>query len=122
MRNSVKSKLLVSLLWLVVWICFNKIVEGLGLTSSNSVLAHLVEGLFCVLIAQVMCSSKGIRWLVLGMLTILLLSQFNVVSLLSYLINIALFWLTWQMGPIRRGKPAAKIRKKIKLAKGHILR
>ena len=122
MRNSVKSKLLVSLLWLVVWICFNKIVEGLGLTSSNSVLAHLVEGLFCVLIAQVMCSSKGIRWLVLGMLTILLLSQFNVVSLLSYLINIALFWLTWQMGPIRRGKPAAKIRKKIKLARGHILR
>ena len=122
MRNSVKSKLLVSLLWLVVWICFNKIVEGLGLTSSNSVLAHLVEGLFCVLIAQVMCSSKGIRWLVLGMLTILLLSQFNVVSLLSYLINIALFWLTWQMGPIRRGKPAAKIIKKIKLARGHILR
>ena len=122
MRNSVKSKLLVSLLWLVVWCCFNKIVEGLGLTSSNSMLAHVVEGLFCILIAQVMCSSKGIRWLVLGMLTILLLSQFNAVSLISYLINIDLFWLTWQMGPIRRGKPAAKIRKKIKLARGHILR
>lgn len=122
MRNSLRTKLLVSLLWIIIWICFNKIIEGLGLTSSNSVLAHLVEGLFCVLIAQVMCSSKGIRWLVLGMLTILLLSQFNVVSLISYLINIALFVITWQMGPIRRGKPVAKIRKKIKLAKGHILR
>ena len=120
--RSLKAKIVVSLLWIIIWICFNKIVEGLGLTSSNSVLAHLVEGLFCVLIAQVMCSSKGIRWLVLGMLTILLLSQFNVVSLLSYLINIALFVITWQMGPIRRGKPAAKIRKKIKLARGHILR
>ena len=121
MRNSLKSKLLVSLLWLFVWCCFNKIVEVLGLTSSNSVLAHLVEGLFCVLIAHVMCSSKGFRYLVLGMLTILLISQFNIVSFISYLINIALFWLTWQMGPIRRVK-TAKIRKKIKLAKGHILR
>lgn len=121
MRNSLKAKLLVALLWLVVWICFNKIVEVLGLTLSNSMLAHVVEGLFCILIAQVMCSSKGIRYLVLGMLTILLLSQFNAVSLLSYLINLALFWLTWQMGPIRRVK-TAKIRKKIKLAKGHILR
>ena len=121
MRNSLKSKLLVSLLWLVVWICFNKIVEVLGLTSSNSMLAHVVEGLFCILIAQVMCSSKGIRWLVLGMLTILLISQFNIVSFISYLINIVLFWLTWQMEPIRRVK-TAKVKKRIKLAKGHILR
>ncbi len=121
MRNSLKAKLLVALLWMVVWCCFNKIVEVLGLTSSNSMLAHVVEGLFCILIAQVMCSSKGIRWLVLGMLTILLLSQFNVVSLLSYLINLALFWLTWQMEPIRRVK-TAKVKKRIKLAKGHILR
>lgn len=119
--RSLKAKIVVSLLWVVVWICFNQIVEGLGLTSSNSVLAHLVEGLFCVLIAQVMCSSKGIRYLVLGMLTILLLCQFNLVSLLSYLINIALFVITWQMGPIRRVK-TAKVKKRIKLAKGHILR
>jgi hypothetical protein len=121
MRNSIRDKVIVALLWLLIWCCFNKIVEVLGLTSSNSMLAHVVEGLFCILIAQVMCSSKGIRWLVLGMLTILLISQFNIVSFISYLINIALFWLTWQMGPIRRVKPA-KIRKKIKLAKGHILR
>ncbi len=121
MRNSIRDKVIVALLWLLIWCCFNKIVEVLGLTSSNSMLAHVVEGLFCILIAQVMCSSKGIRWLVLGMLTILLISQFNIVSFISYLINIALFWLTWQMEPIRRVKPA-KIRKKIKLAKGHILR
>ena len=121
MRNSIRDKVIVALLWLLIWCCFNNIVEVLGLTSSNSMLAHVVEGLFCILIAQVMCSSKGIRWLVLGMLTILLISQFNIVSFISYLINIALFWLTWQMEPIRRVKPA-KIRKKIKLAKGHILR
>ena len=121
MRNSIRDKVIVALLWLLIWCCFNKIVEVLGLTSSNSMLAHVVEGLFCILIAQVMCSSKGIRWLVLGMLTILLISQFNIVSFISYLINIALFWITWQMEPIRRVKPA-KIRKKIKLAKGHILR
>lgn len=121
MRNSIKEKVLVAFLWLVIWCCFNKIVEVLGLTSSNSMLAHVVEGLFCILIAQVMCSSKGIRWLVLGMLTILLISQFNIVSFISYLINLALFGVTWQIGPIRRVKPA-KIRKKIKLAKGHILR
>lgn len=120
MRN-LKNKIILSLLWLVVWISFNKIMQGLNLVSSRDILSLNVEGLFCILIAQVMCSSKSIRYLVLGMLTILLLSQFNVVSLLSYLINIALFWLTWQMGPIRRVKPA-KIRKKIKLAKGHILR
>ena len=122
MRNSVKTKIIVSFGWLIVWIVFNKIVQGLNLTSYRSILSLLFEGLLCILIAQTMCTSKGIRWFVLGILTILLLAQFNIVSLISYLINLALCGITWQMGPIRRGKPVAKIRKKIKLARGHILR
>ena len=120
MRN-LKNKIILSLLWLVVWISFNKIMQGLNLVSSRDILSLSVEGLFCILIAQVMCSSKSIRYLVLGMLTILLLCQFNIVSLLSYFINIALFWLTWKLGPIKV-KTKMKSNKKIKLAKGHVLR
>ena len=104
MRNSVKTKIIVSFGWLIVWIVFNKIMQGLNLTSYRSILSLLFEGLLCILIAQTMCTSKGIRWFVLGILTILLLAQFNIVSLISYLINLALFGITWKMGPIGKVK------------------
>ena len=108
MRNSLKAKIIVSLLWVVVWIVFNKIVQGLNLTSYRSILSLFFEGLLCILIAQTMCSSKGIRWFVLGILTVLLIAQFNIVSLISYLINLALFVITWKMGPIGKVKAAKK--------------
>lgn len=123
MRNS-KAKIIVSILWLVVWICFNKIVSGMHLAGSRDLFSLLIEGLFCILIAQWMCYSNKIKWLVLGMLTFLLICQFNIVSLLSYAINVALFVITKQMGPIipkgfGKGKSKSK---KTKLAKGHVLR
>lgn len=126
MRNSKKTKIIVSLLWLVCWYCFNKIVAGLHLTASRDLVSLLVEGLFCILIAQIMCYSRKLKWLVLCMLTFLLICQFNIVSLLSYLINLGLFVITWQMGPMvpnvfKSKKTKGKV-KKIKLANGHVLR
>ena len=126
MRNS-KAKIIVSLLWMVVWYCFNKIVAGLHLTGSKDLVSLLVEGFLCILIAQVMCYSRKLRWLVLCVLTFLLICQFNIVSLLSYLINVALFVITWQMGPVIpnvfKSKKAKKSKvKKVKLADGHVLR
>ena len=126
MRNSLRAKIVVSLLWVVVWICFNKIVAGLHLTGSRELFSLLVEGFLCILIAQIMCYSRKLKWLVLCMLTFLLICQFNIVSLLSYLINLGLFVITWQMGPMvpnvfKSKKTKGKV-KKIKLAKGHVLR
>ena len=125
MRNS-KAKIIVSLLWLVIWCCFNKIVAGLHLTGSRELFSLLIEGFLCILIAQIMCYSRKLKWLVLCMLTILLICQFNIVSLLSYLINLGLFVITWQMGPMvpnvfKSKKTKGKV-KKIKLANGHVLR
>lgn len=123
MRNS-KTKIIVSILWLIAWICFNKIVTGLHLAGSRDLFSLLIEGLFCILIAQWMCYSNKIKWLVLGMLTFLLICQFNIVSLLSYAINVALFFITRQMGPIiPKGFNKGKCKnKKTKLANGHVLR
>ena len=124
MRNSKKTKIIVSLLWIVCWCCFNKIVAGLHLTGSRELFSLLIEGFLCILIAQIMCYSRKLKWLVLCMLTFLLICQFNIVSLLSYLINVALFVITLQMGPMipnvfkaKKGKV-----KKIKLDNGHVLR
>ncbi len=124
MRNSLRAKIVVSLLWVVVWICFNKIVAGLHLTGSRELFSLLIEGFLCILIAQIMCYSRKLKWLVLCILTFLLICQFNIVSLLSYLINVALFVITLQMGPMipnvfkaKKGKV-----KKIKLDNGHVLR
>ena len=124
MRNSLRAKIVVSLLWVVVWICFNKIVAGLHLTGSRELFSLLIEGFLCILIAQIMCYSRKLKWLVLCILTFLLICQFNIVSLLSYLINVALFVITLQMGPMipnvfkaKKGKV-----KKIKLDTGHVLR
>ena len=124
MRNSLRAKIVVSLLWVVVWICFNKIVAGLHLTGSRELFSLLIEGFLCILIAQIMFYSRKLKWLVLCILTFLLICQFNIVSLLSYLINVALFVITLQMGPMipnvfkaKKGKV-----KKIKLDNGHVLR
>ena len=124
MRNSLRAKIVVSLLWVVVWICFNKIVAGLHLTGSRELFSLLIEGFLCILIAQIMCYSRKLKWLVLCILTFVLICQFNIVSLLSYLINVALFVITLQMGPMipnvfkaKKGKV-----KKIKLDNGHVLR
>ena len=126
MRNSLRAKIVVSLLWVVVWICFNKIVSGLHLTGSRELFSLLIEGFLCILIAQIMCYSRKLKWLVLCMLTFLLICQFNIVSLLSYLINVALFVITLQMGPMipnvfKSKKTKGKV-KKIKLDNGHVLR
>lgn len=116
--RGLKEKLIVALSWIVIWITFNKMCMILSVIADRSFFSLLVEGCGCVAIAQFMCISKKLRWIVLGMLVFLLICQFNLVNLVSFFINVFLFMVTKSIGPIR-----IKVKtKKCRLAKGHVLR
>ena len=94
MRKNFSTKLIVWLGWSVVWILMNKILYTGGLVYGKTLFQLLVECFVCVLAAEMMCHSMALSVIIIGLLTIKLVSGFGLVAVMCYVVNIALFIVT----------------------------